>query len=273
MNIKDYKINLFDCINKHKINNLILNEFKKTQYIDLSNIVCNICRDKTKNDTLNNVFFRCLTCGINICPICKYSHFKNHKLINYDQKDYFCAEHFETYECYCSDCKINICLVCESKHKYHDKSFFNLYLYDKNQLINEINKFMDDIDNLNNIIKEIIDKFLDFKYKINLYNEFIKDMFRNYDYKNLNYQIIQNIKEILDFKKCISNDILTIINENDIKKRVKYIMDLYDKMNNIDEGDDSNEIITHKFLKQPQNLKYKLNITETNDFRGVNDLL
>ena len=43
-------------------------------------------------------------------------------------------------------------------------------------------------------------------------------------------------------------------------------MDLYYKMNDI------NEENSHKFLRQPQNLKYKLNITETNDFKGVNDL-
>jgi mRNA-degrading endonuclease HigB of HigAB toxin-antitoxin module len=49
-------------------------------------------------------------------------------------------------------------------------------------------------------------------------------------------------------------------------------MDLYDKMNTINEEDNSNEKKIHKFSRQPQNLKYKLNITETNDFKGVNDL-
>ena len=65
---------------------------------------------------------------------------------------------------------------------------------------------------------------------------------------------------------------MIIINENDINKRVKFIMNLNYKMNNINEEDNSNEKKIHKFLRQPQNLKYKLNITETNDFRGVNDL-
>ena len=35
MEIKDYKINLYDCINKHKIDNILLNEFEETQIIDI----------------------------------------------------------------------------------------------------------------------------------------------------------------------------------------------------------------------------------------------
>ena len=269
MAFKNYKINIFDCKNKHKINNLLLNEFERTQIIDLSKIICNIC-NKTKNDTYKNLFYRCLECGINICPLCKLKHDKSHKIINYDAKNYICIEHNERYKYYCPQCKLSICDLCESKHKNHNIKMFNRY--NKDELLNELNKFEKDIDNLNKSISEIIEKFLDFKYKINLYKGIIENVTNKYEIQNFNFHIQENMKEIFNFKNCINNDILTIINENDINKRVKYIMDLYDKMNNIDEGDDSNEIITHKFLKQPQNLKYKLNITETNDFRGVNDL-
>ena len=55
-------------------------------------------------------------------------------------------------------------------------------------------------------------------------------------------------------------------------KRVNYIMNLDYRINNINEEDYSNEIISYKFFKEPQNLKYKLNILDTNDFIGVNDL-
>ena len=268
--IKNYKINLFDCKNNHKINNLLLNEFERTQNIDLSKIICNICNEETKDNTYNNLFYRCLECGINICPLCKPKHDKSHKIINYDKKNYICIEHNERYKYYCPQCKLNICQYCESKHKNHNISMLNPYK--KNELLNELNKFEKDIDIVNKSISEIIEKFLDFKYKINLYKGIIENVTNKYEIQNFNFHIQENMKEIFNFKNCINNDILTIINENDINKRVKYIMDLYDKMNNIDEEDYSNEIITHKFLKQPQNLKYKLNITETNDFRGVNDL-
>ena len=122
MTIKDYRINLFDCKNKHKINNLLLNEFEKTQIIDLSKIICNICKVETKDNTYNNLFYRCLECGINICPLCKSKHEKSHKIINYDEKDYICIEHNERYKYYCPQCKVNICQNCESKHKNHNIS-------------------------------------------------------------------------------------------------------------------------------------------------------
>ena len=68
-------------------------------------------------------------------------------------------------------------------------------------------------------------------------------------------------------------------------------MDIYNKMNNILDNnnilikkiDDKASLekfenkkyddkINYKFSKEPQNIKYKLDITNTNDFYGVNDL-
>ena len=34
MDLKDYKINLYDCINGHRTDNILLNEFEETQMID-----------------------------------------------------------------------------------------------------------------------------------------------------------------------------------------------------------------------------------------------
>ena len=81
MNIRDYKINLFDCINKHKINNLLLNEFEKTQNIDLSKIICNICKKAKDEMIYYDTFYRCLTCKINLCSSCKLNHISNHMII------------------------------------------------------------------------------------------------------------------------------------------------------------------------------------------------
>ena len=38
LKINEYKIYLYECKNGHKINNILLNEFEKTQYIDTSKI-------------------------------------------------------------------------------------------------------------------------------------------------------------------------------------------------------------------------------------------
>ena len=86
MEINDYKINLYGCKNGHSIDNTLLNELKKTQYIDISKIICKICKEN-KNNTFENIFYNCLTCNINLCPLCKSSYDKSHDIIDYDQKN------------------------------------------------------------------------------------------------------------------------------------------------------------------------------------------
>ena len=269
INIKDYKINLFNCINKDKINNIFLDEFQKTQYIDLSKIKCKEC-SRTKGMLFYSDFYRCLTCKINICSLCKNNHDKNHKIIDYDEKDYFCIEHKERYEYYCSRCKKNICLKCESNHKSHNIIKFNPDPY-LNKEIKEINELGNDIENLSITINGIINKFHDIVCKIKFYKDIALNICYKYKECNLNYQILQNIKKVLNFKNCISNDISTIIKEKDLKKKVENVMDLYLRLNNKNE-DYSNEIISHEFLEEPQNLKFKKNIREANDFIGINEL-
>ena len=61
MDIKDYKIELYECINGHKIENILLNEFEETQNIDLLNIICDICKKNNKSISYNNIFYKCLT--------------------------------------------------------------------------------------------------------------------------------------------------------------------------------------------------------------------
>ena len=85
--INDYKIYLYECKNGHRMNNILLNEFEKTQLIDISKIKCEECKENNKSNTFNNNFYKCITCEINICPLCKSSHDKSHNIINYEQKD------------------------------------------------------------------------------------------------------------------------------------------------------------------------------------------
>ena len=69
--IEEYKINLFNCKNKHNINNILLKDYGN---IDISKIICDICKVKNKSQTYNNEFYRCNICKINICPLCKSNH-------------------------------------------------------------------------------------------------------------------------------------------------------------------------------------------------------
>ena len=98
LNIKDYKLNIICNQNNHIFNNILIKEYKKTQEIDNNIIICNICNNNNKNNTYKNSFYRCNICNKNICPKCKINH--EHKLINYDDKNYMCNKHNELYISY-----------------------------------------------------------------------------------------------------------------------------------------------------------------------------
>ena len=106
--IDNYKIRIKNCINKH--NNIILiNEFEDSQLIDLSKIICNNCKNNNMGNAYNNKFYRCLKCKIDICPLCYSNHNREHKIINYEERNNVCDIHYDNYENYCIDCNKNIC--------------------------------------------------------------------------------------------------------------------------------------------------------------------
>ena len=91
INIKDYKINLYDCKNSHKIKNILLNEYENMQKIDISKTICNKCYKNNIN--INEELYICNDCNIKLCSLCKYKHNKRHNIINYNEKNYICKKH------------------------------------------------------------------------------------------------------------------------------------------------------------------------------------
>ena len=229
MDIIDYKINLYECYKKHKINNLLLNEFEKTQYIDLSKIMCNICKKNNKYASYNNIFYKCLTCHNNICPLCKEQHDKSHIIINYDDKYYICDKHNENYILYCEDCKMNLCTLCNN-HINHYRILFSDILPNKDYLNKKIDKlknylkeFDKDIDILINILNEV-------RNKINIYYKINKDIIDNYNIKNRNYEYLYYLN---CFQKddTIINELRNFIEYKPMEEKFKDICNLYTKMN------------------------------------------
>ena len=58
-------INLFDCKYKHNIENILLKDYKNTQNIDTSKIICNKCKIANKSNTYNNELYICINKKIN----------------------------------------------------------------------------------------------------------------------------------------------------------------------------------------------------------------
>ena len=157
INIKNYKINLYDCKNGHKIENIPLNEYENMQKIDISKIICNICYKN--NNNINEELFICNECNINLCSLCKYKHDKNHNIINYNDKNYICKKHNDRFIKYCKECKENICFNCINEHKYHNIIELSNITPNKDELLKQmknmneiINKFKNSIEEIKNIL-------------------------------------------------------------------------------------------------------------------------
>ena len=228
MNINEYKIDLFKCKNGHYIKDILLNEFEETQNIDLTDIICNICKNNNKNISYNNIFYKCLTCNTNICPLCKPNHNQNHIIINYDEKDYICNEHNEKYSSYCEDCNKNICTLCNG-HKNHNKILFSDNLLSEEELIKKKDKLKSITNDFNNEKRILINILNEVSNKINIYYKIYEDIINNYDNKNRNYEIIYNINQIQN--NNIIDELNKIIESNNILEKYNNIFNIYKKMN------------------------------------------
>jgi len=144
--IEDYKIKLYECKNHHIIDNIFLEEYQDTQNIDISKIICEICKEINKGNSHNNLFYRCNNCKLNLCPLCKSKHDKNHNIIDFELKNYICEEHNEAFIEYCKECKKDICLSCEKKHYHHETIFYKNMIKDIEDVKNDINEYKKEID-------------------------------------------------------------------------------------------------------------------------------
>ena len=184
----EYKIKFYGCQKGHSLNTSI-NQYNETQKIDKSKITCNVCNEKTKNSTFENQFYKCLSCGYNLCPLCKKFHnIKGHIIIDFDQHNYICKIHNEKYNSYCKKCQQNLCLLCETEHKRHDK------------LIN-FSDIMPNIDIIQKQIAELRIRIKIFKEKAKKIISFLNRIGDNFEtYYNINNNIVNIYNNIKKYK-------------------------------------------------------------------------
>ena len=298
--IKDYKINLYNCKNGHKFENILINEYISLQKKDESKIICSLCKEN-KNNTYNNEFYKCCLCEINLCPLCKNIHNKKHEnIVNYDLINFICIKHNDNYIKFCNKCGINICISCQNDHIGHDIMNFRDLMPNKDNIINILDELKNKLDSFKNISEDIKNKINNIKFNKNnedsnkiidkiienldIYYKISFDIIKNYQIIYINFQLIKNIIEFNDYNNIIINDLNRIINENNEDSRFQLIIEIYNKMfNTINEyenkiiGDKTikfeyKEKIIYKFQKDPKNLKYKYDITNSNDKFGANDI-
>ena len=187
LNFNEYKIELNNCKNKHE-NIISLNEFENTQNINENKIICNICNINNKGKAYNNKFYICGTCNKNICLLCKNNHNKNHILIDYDNKNYLCHKHNETFSSYCEICEENLCFQCDIEHKKcnHKIILYSEIMPNIENIKNKIKELKNMIDKFNQDIDKIIGILQNVKNNINNYYIINKNILNNYDIRNRN---------------------------------------------------------------------------------------
>ena len=240
LTLDNYKINLDDCDNGHSFHDILLSDYNATQTINQLKIKCKNCK-QNKTEVYNNKFFICGNCGINLCPICRAYHCKEHIILDYEQKNYCCKEHGERFKSFCVECHKNICDFCEL---HHDKNHKFIYHRDIIQTKEEnINKLKSKIDDFKNEVNILIEKLNKVVQNMEIYYNINKNLSEN-ELRNKNYQILMNINKLYNYNKNIINDIDLFLNENKIENKFLIIAKL-------------DEIMSSKNIKE--NLYTKLN--------------
>ena len=257
MEMKGYKIALSECENGHLINDIFINNFNETQYIDESKIICDDCKSKNKNESYNNQFFYCCECKQNLCALCKFNHEKkNHKIIDYEKKNYICDKHIDNYISYCVNCSKNLCFYCETEHDTnHIINSYKNITPSKTELNENMNQFQEKVEIFNETIENIVKIMNELKENIEKYNEIFINIFNNFNLENRNYNVLRNINELMN--NNIMQDINDICNNTNIYSQFKILINMYQKMNNniIPE-------LKNQFENEDINVKYS-NLKET----------
>ena len=282
--LKDYKICLYNCKNGHKIENILMNKFEETQMIDLSKIVCAICKEKNKYNTYKNEFYRCLSCSNNLCPLCKSMHDKTHNIINYEQKNYICEIHNDSFIKYCKTCNKNMCISCENDHIKHEIIYLGDIMYSKDDVLQLKEGYKKMIEASYKKIDEIINTLNCVKSTIEVYYEIINRIINSYQNKNRNYQILQNLEELLG-NDIIGRDIYgisTYVNiNNNFDKLLKIYYKIINKKNDItikykiNKNDKFIKIFDEYFVNNNRNvckIKYNNDILELREKFNIENI-
>lgn len=264
--IKDYKIKIFGCKNKHIKNDIPLIYYDNFQKVNFSKIICDVCHIRKKSDIFNYEMYKCNKCKQNLCPICKNKHDKKHSIINYDQKNFICEEHNEQFYSYCENCQKDICILCENKkHNGHNFISYGKILPNEEEIENKLNESEKIIRKFNTNIDEIINKLNQIKTTVNLIYTINKELYQNYNIKERNYEILQNLNNIEKNMKL--EEAVKINNETNIMRKFEKILDIYNKITETNELNktainnifisDNNKNIQNEIIRNQNNYEDK----------------
>ena len=275
LHIKNYRLNFYGCIYGHEISN-IFDRYESTQHIEIDKIECktNRCGQNQINELKD--FHKCLKCSKNIgnsmyfCPKCSSKH--HHQTINYDEKYYYCEEHYKDFKAYCKSCKKNLCEECEIFH--NKKKHIIKRFEDMNPQIKSIKKQLEKIKEKIEDVKIIVDQIknnMDGAVKmLEKYCEISEDILLKYELFNSkykNYQILQSVNFLADSNKNISKDLEIITNsDRNWKKKCDILIDIFES-DRKDYTNDSNKT-NNNSIDEENEFEDNNNRIEVNEIRS-----
>jgi len=228
--IEDYKLKFSECRYHHEEIHPF-DDYEKTQAINYEKIKCNNDKcGKTQKEELKD-FKNCFGCSkvpkfpIYYCKDCcgKGKNIKgcnkNHKMIDYSEKYYYCPDHIKEFMSYCKDCKTNICEQCENNHNNHQIVRFDPMIKNINvkSLESKLETIKEKAEQLQIIVREIknmMDKAVETIEKYYYIGKDIIEKYKSYNSKLKNFQVLQTIKNLSYSNKVIIKDLDDIISMN-----------------------------------------------------------
>ena len=221
INIKDDKILVeTKCENSHFTKteiNKFLNSFNSNSY----KFKCYNC-NKEKID-----LYYWPDCQKFFCNNCKYNI--PEKSINAKKFDSMCKNNLIDYSGFCLKCGKNQCIYCNCPHD-KEKIYYNSCIITNNEIKNikiNLNKGREFIEKISKVainfykhtykgLMQLEQNIIEFKERNNYLIQLCEKIMNCYDHhvlnKNINYQIIQNVRNVLKFKLIIKPSIYDVFN-------------------------------------------------------------
>ena len=237
MKIIDYKILFSGCKNNHN-KEMIFSKYDMSQNVQLSNIICDNPKCEHNQQRYWGNFYKCLNCtDINehskyYCNDCKASHDKEHKLIKYNEKDFYCEEsnHFLSFSYFCITCYKDLCEKCLSVHKGHNIKKYDSLIQNIDDIKQNLNVIESKIKKLRHIVEDIkvqLDRAMKIMEKYYSISKDIIEKFELYNKSLKNHRIIFSVLNIKESNENIMNDLNKIIYSEDLKNKCISLIDIY----------------------------------------------